>query len=145
MSSSAATSTRCAGRTISGERCKNKAFDGQRFCFRHTPANKDLSTDFPCDEGFNPYYDMTDAAADAAGAQLPERAHELLAELKLLTRKNREVFDEEHIDVLNSLRRELRRALEDGADESIVLMVLHQLKACACSKKSLKKFIERES
>jgi len=145
MSSSATSSSRCAGQTISGERCKNRTYDGQIFCFRHNPKNKSLSTDYPCDEGFNPFYDMTDAAADAAGEQLPERAHELLAELKVLIQKNREVFDEEHIDVLNQLRRELRQALDRGANESVVLMVLHQLKACACNKKALKKFIERES
>ena len=145
MSSSTPPPQRCAGQTISGERCKNKAYDGQRFCFRHNPKNKDLSAKYPCDTGFNPYYDITDAAADAAGAQLPERAHELLRELKVLIRKNREVFDAEHIDVLNLLRRELRSALSNGADESIVLMVLHQLKACACNKQALRNFVERES
>jgi len=139
----AASSSRCAGQTISGQRCKNKTFDGQTFCFRHNPNNKSLSTDYPCDEGFNPH--MTDAAAESAGEKLPERARELLTELKILIRKKREVFDEEHISVLNSIRRELRQALDRGANESVVLLVLHQLKACACSKKALKNFIERES
>ena len=142
---SSTTSSRCAGQTISGERCKNKAFDGQLFCFRHSTQNKNLSTEFPCDEGFNPYYDMTDAAADAAHQQLPEKARDLLDELKVLIRKNREVFDAEHLDVLNQLRRELRGALDHGADESVVLMVLHELRACACSKKALKEFVKLES
>jgi len=139
MSSSA--TSRCEGRTISGEQCKNKIYNGQIFCFRHNPQNKNLSTE--CDEGFNPYYDVTDAATDAA--KLPERARELLAELKMLIRKKREVFDAEHRSVLNQIRRELRDALDRGADESIVLIVLRQLKACACSRKALEKFIERES
>ena len=142
--SSSATSSRCAGQTVSGDRCKNKTYHGQLFCFHHNPNNKNLSAKYPCDEGFNPYYDITDAV-DAAGEQPPERARELLSELKNLVRKNREVFDEEHLDVLNQLRRELRDALDNGADQSIVMMVLHELKACACSKRALKKFIERES
>ena len=137
--------SRCVGRTISGEQCKNKTYNGELFCFRHNPQNKNLSTEYPCDEGFNPYYDMTDAAADAAGEKLPQKARELLSELKLLIRKKRDVFDVEHLDVLNSLRRELRQALMNGADQSIVLMILHELRACACNKKALKKFIERES
>jgi len=145
MSSPATSSSRCAGQTISGERCKNRTYDGQIFCFRHNPQNKSLSTDYPCDEGFNPHYGMTDAAAEAAGEKFPERARELLVELKLLIRKNREVFDEEHSNILHQLRLELRQALDRGANESVVLMVLHQLKACACNKRALKKFIERES
>ena len=142
---SSTTSSRCAGQTTSGERCKNKAYDGQLFCFRHSTQNKNLSMEFPCDAGFNPYYDMTDAAADAADQQLPKRARALLDELKIIIRKNREVFDAEHLDVLNQLRRELRGALDRGANESIVLKVLHELRACACSKKALKDFVERES
>ena len=134
--------SRCVGRTISGEQCKNKTYNCELFCFRHNPQNKNLSTEYPCDEGFNPYCDVT--AADA-NEQLPERARELLAELKMLIRKKREVFDTEHLSVLNQLRRELRNALDRGVDESIVLIVLQQLKACACSKKALQKFIERES
>jgi len=145
MSSPPPAASRCAGQTISGQRCKNKTFDGQTFCFRHNPNNKSLSVDYPCDEGVNPYYDITDAAAEAAGEKLPQKARDLLTELKLLIRKKREVFDEEHISVLNSIRRELRQALDRGANEGVVLLILHQLRACACSKKALKKFIERES
>ena len=141
----AASSSRCAGQTVAGERCKNKTFDGQTFCFRHNPNNKSLSVDYPCDEGVNPYYDITDAAAEAAGEKLPQKARDLLTELKLLIRKKREVFDEEHISVLNSIRRELRQALDRGANEGVVLLVLHQLRACACNKKALQKFIEHES
>ena len=145
MSSPPPAASRCAGQTISGQRCKNKTFDGQTFCFRHNPNNKNLATKYPCDEGFNSFYSMTDAAAEAAGEKLPQKARDLLTELKVLIRKKREVFDNEHISVLNAIRRELRQALDGGANESVVSMVLHQLKACACNKKALKKFIERES
>jgi len=141
----ATSSSRCAGQTISGERCKNKTFDGQTFCFRHNPNNKNLATKYPCDEGFNSFYSMTDAAAEAAGEKLPQKARDLLTELKVLIRKKREVFDNEHISVLNAIRRELRQALDRGANEGVVLLVLHQLRACACNKKALQKFIERES
>jgi len=135
---------RCAGRTIKGESCNNRVFDGERFCFRHTPKNgnltpRNISEDEEL-EGFNSYYDKVDDVQ-----RLPPSAGLALRELKTLTRKKRHAFDNEHLELLNDLRRELRDALENGADESLVLVALHELGACACSKSALKKFVEQES
>ena len=109
-----------------------------RFCFRrHTPKTGISRLEILA-KTRNSYYDNVDDVQ-----RLPPSAGLALREPKTLIQKKRHAFDKEHLELLNDLRRELRDALENGADESLVLVALHELGACACCKSALK-FVEGE-